>query len=378
MVLGMPLPTWKQLLSANKSRKEKSYYEKIMDQPLFFSESCMSINMVLNAVKKVCDKEKVSLFIPDFFCSQTISSFGEEWLDISFYPITKDFNPDWDFIKAWIKENPVDIMIFTHYFGVFNEEISRTKEFCFHNNIILIEDCAHILYPTGKIGTYGDFIIFSPHKQLPIPDGAVLLCNESELKPTVSEINKWIRKKYSSLAKTRGSCGWFIKKTIQKVVPIHRSISYYHGVHYGSNNGVKHEPKRISNYGYNLLCDYQYIDLKKIAFIRRRNLELLNYYFLKEFPDVISLMNRDIVVPYFAVYSLERVSDKEQLTNYILKKGFPLLFWPDLPIELKKEEGHSQAKKISEDIIILPIHQNLKTQKIVKKLFIRKNNQPLL
>ena len=34
---------------------------------------------------------------------------------------------------------------------------------------------AHVLCPVSGVGKYGDFIIYSPHKLLPIPDGAVLV-----------------------------------------------------------------------------------------------------------------------------------------------------------------------------------------------------------
>jgi hypothetical protein len=39
----------------------------------------------------------------------------------------------------------------------------------------LIEDAVHALRPVRGIGASGDFVLYSPHKHLPIPDGAVLV-----------------------------------------------------------------------------------------------------------------------------------------------------------------------------------------------------------
>ena len=61
-----------------------------------------------------------------------------------------------------------------HYFGC-PTLAAPTKDFCAKHNAWLLEDAAHVLRPVSGVGKYGDFIIYSPHKLLPIPDGAVLV-----------------------------------------------------------------------------------------------------------------------------------------------------------------------------------------------------------
>lgn len=366
MFLGNPLPTWKQIINHNKSRGCKTYYEELFPNALMLSESCMSIRLIVNAIKECMGKTTVKLLLPDYFCNQTTYSFNEEWLELIFYPIKSDMNPDWDFLKSWTKENDFDAFIFTHYFGKYFDSISRAKELCKNHEAILIEDCAHVLYPTRKMGTSGDFVIFSPHKQLPIMDGGVLVCNESEQKPVVADFYKWIHEKHESLPQSAGSSSWYVKKALQKLLPIHRGLTYYPGVHNSTDHGQLHDMEKISNGSYNILCDFKYIDYKKAAYIRRDNLEMMNYIISQKYSDILPLLDAGVDAPYFAVYSLKNVPDKEKTVREMIVDGFTVLYWPDLPYQLNGVEGHEAMQELSENIIVIPIHQGLNQQKMVR------------
>lgn len=367
MFLGMPLPKWKQILLKKNQSNKKTYYEALNPNILFMAESCMSINLVVEAIHILKGGEKVKILLPDYFCNQTIYSFNESWMEILYYPIKSDIDLDWDYLKKWTKENEFDVFLFTHYFGKYNENISRAKEICKNKNAILIEDCAHVLYPTGKMGLYGDFVIYSPHKQLPIMDGAVLMCNEDENNPIIMELFNWIKEKYKGISENKGNAIWYIKKAFQKVIPIHRKLTYYPGIHYSDEFGEKHSLRRISRDSYNTICDLRYIDFKKIAYIRRDNLDMMNYIVSLKYPDVIPMITSEVDVPYFAVYSLEKVENKGKVVEDMINKGFTVLYWPDLPYHLNGTDGHDDMEKLSENIIIMPVHQDLSPQRLAKK-----------
>jgi dTDP-4-amino-4,6-dideoxygalactose transaminase len=38
-----------------------------------------------------------------------------------------------------------------------------------------VEDCAHCLKAVSGVGEFGDFVLYSPHKLLAIPDGGLLV-----------------------------------------------------------------------------------------------------------------------------------------------------------------------------------------------------------
>lgn len=367
MFLGSPLPSWKQILTRKKARGKKTFYEELFPNALLLAESCMSLRLILNAIKEVESKFVVRVLIPDYFCNQTIYSFNEEWVELIFYPIKGNMDSDWDYLKAWTKENEFDVFIFTHYFGKYFANISRAKEICKNHNAVLIEDCAHVMYPTGKMGTSGDFVIYSPHKQFPIKDGGVLVCNENGQKPIVAELSNWIKERYNTLPAASLESGWYMKKALQKLLPIHRGLTYYSGIHNSTDKEALHDAEKISQGSYNTLCDFEYIDFKKAAYIRRDNLEMMNYIINSRYPDIVPLMDSGVDTPYFAAYSLENIKDKEKITKEMIEAGFTVLYWPDLPYQLNGVEDHDEMKKLSENVIVLPIHQELNPQKLAKK-----------
>lgn len=363
MILGTQLPSWKQILKKNKTRREKSYFEK--DEVLLLSESCMSLGIVFEAIKNNKNKSRLCIWIPDYFCNQTIYSFRKEWMDIVYYKVKEDLEPDWDSVKEEIKESSIDAFVFTHYFGKYHASINRAKEICDLNDCILIEDCAHVLYGTDKMGQTGDFVIYSPHKQLPLADGAILTCNKTDKN---KEIFEEVKKMYVGLPKEKNNNVWFLKKAIQKIIPVHRPLTYYSGVHIGEKRIEYHEPYKISKAGYNTLCDYTYEKLKKIAYVRRDNLATMNYIMKVRYPELIPYMDESTNTPYLAVYSLKNCSNKKSIVEDMLKNGFTVLYWPDLPYEIVDLTGHEGTLHLSEDIITIPIHQGITPQTLIKTL----------
>lgn len=321
----------------------------------------MSINLILKACQKTAKQKTIVIWFPDYFCDQTIASLKEDWITVEYYPITETLDPDWAAIHKMLGITIPDVFVFTHYFGKYHSQISRAKEICSLNHIILIEDCAHVLYEAGKIG---DFAVFSPHKQLPVQDAAILACNVSEKNRKIwDELCKF----YQELPQKTDPTIWYIKKALQKILPIHRKLLYYPGVHWGNGGEGYHTPQKISRESYHTLCDYDYDTLKKIAYIRRDNLCIMNYILKQRYPDIIPLLDETVPSPYLAVYSLEKMSEKEKAAAELLKAGFTLLHWPDLPSDLPKK-GHEKAIQLSENIITFPIHQGVTPQKIIKKL----------
>ena len=333
------------------------------------AESCISIHLVIEAYRNVYRKERVSVWLPDYFCDQTIQSFREEWMDFIYYPIGDDLEPQWDGVKS-LKDNPdanaVDVFVFTHYFGVYHG-IDRAKEFCKLNGAILIEDCAHVLYKYPKIGETGDFVIYSSHKQLPIPDGAVLEYNINPWTEKILDMAAFIKERYESIPRRNNDRKWYAKKGIQKLLPVHRRLTYVYGVHYGDGEEPFHQEERISSGSYKALYEYDYETIKRIAYIRRDNKSVYDYVMRQLDSDIEPVIPDECYAPYFAVYSLEKCKAPRKIAEEIKEQGFTVLHWPDLPTELKDIGGHDEAQRLSENLIALPIHQDIKTQDIVRK-----------
>lgn len=365
MFLCSPLPFWKQIFANNKS-SEKLFWEN--KQSLLFPESCISLHFLFSIYKQHNNKDRVLIYLPDYFCDQTIESFREDWMDFYYYPIGEDLEPQWKVIEEYTKANSLapDFLLFVHYFGM-EKNVSLASDFCKRHNILLIEDCAHVLLAKGKIGTKGDFVIFSPHKQLPVPDAAVLSYNENE---KTERLWNQVVQEYDKLSRRGNDGKWYVKKAIQKLVRIHKKLSYYSGVHLGNGQIACETIEKISKKSERTLRSfYDYTELKKICYIRRDNYSMMNYLVGRIDDTIIPLSNEQTFAPYYAVYSLKNTADKKAAVQNLISKGFSVLHWPDLPRDIAdKRSEHENAFALSENIITIPIHQDITPQKICKTL----------
>ena len=365
MFLCSTLPSWKQIF-INKNSSKTLFWEN--KPSLLFPESCISLHLLFSVYKQLNNKERVLIYLPDYFCDQTIQSFRENWMDFYYYPIGEDLEPQWKAIEEYTKGNSLipGFFVFVHYFGM-EKNVSLAADFCKRHNILLVEDCAHVLLARGKIASKGDFVIFSPHKQLPISDGSILSCNENE---RTTDLWNLVLHEYGKLKRKEKCNKWYVRKAIQKLFKMHRTLPYYSGVHLGSGNIECVPIEKISKKAENVLRSfYDYTELKKICYIRRDNLRMMNYLISKIDKTILPVSDEQTFAPYYAVFSLKNTTDKKQAVQNLIARGFPVLHWPDLPRDIAdKRAGHEGAFTLSEDIITIPIHQDITPQKICKTL----------
>lgn len=365
-MLVSPLPGWKQLLFPQSSKKENYWNGSI-----WLSRSGVSIRLLIAAFSKVSHKDIMYVWIPEFFCAETEEEFSDQYVKVVRYPITKDFEPDWDKAKQLLDKDNLDIFIFVHYFGEIHD-ISKARVFCDKNGAMLIEDCAHVLYKYGKIGQKGDFAIYSPHKILAIPDGAIIQCN-SRSNEKYNEIYQEVQIMAGEPKSMPLKIGiWKIKKCVQKILRISRPAGYGYKVHYYEGKLKKEECLGISKWSYNAIQNLSYEDMKKIAYVRRENLSILTYLVQQAEPSVTPVISADAECPFFAVYSLEKVSRPEEAIRKIQALGINVMYWPSLS---KDVEETGVAAACSKNIFVVPIHQGIAPQRLAKKIKMRQSVQ---
>jgi hypothetical protein len=117
-----------------------------------------------------------SVWIPDYFCNESLSALRQTDAKLVFYPITANLEPDYQACQRLADSaGPPDVFLWIHYFGIPATTTSEAVAFCRKHKAWLVEDGAHVLKPVAGIGDTGDFIFYSPHKSLPIPNGSVLV-----------------------------------------------------------------------------------------------------------------------------------------------------------------------------------------------------------
>ncbi|MBN2521241.1 MAG: DegT/DnrJ/EryC1/StrS aminotransferase family protein [Bacteroidales bacterium] len=126
-------------------------------------------------------KSNDEVLLPSYHCLSMVEPVLCYGCKINFYRIRKDLITTVEDIKDKITDETKVIFI-VHYFGLFQKETKKIKDFLTSKNIFCIEDCAHIVpFIDDKAGSIGDISIFSPRKFLPIIDGAFLRINNSEI-----------------------------------------------------------------------------------------------------------------------------------------------------------------------------------------------------
>ena len=169
----------KALFTSTSPNNLSSFWCNKEDYFQWFSRSAWSIYYIILIKKKISNKDKIIIWLPDYFCNETLNYARTiEGVSFYFYRINVDMSPNYDDLFKHDEKNKPDIFLFVQYFGN-HFEAKKVFEFCKLNQIWIIEDAAHALIPNNHIGEYGDFVLYSPHKLLPIPDGSIMVLKKT-------------------------------------------------------------------------------------------------------------------------------------------------------------------------------------------------------
>jgi len=143
------------------------------------SNGASAIASVLhNLAKQPKNKKHLRVLLPGYFCGQSLRYVRSLNIELVFYPLTKDLSPNFIALERLLIEEKIDALILVHYFGKVQGQ-SDSRDLADQYNTILIEDCAHVSNPNHS-EWIGDFVIFSPHKHLPLPEIGLVFIKKFE------------------------------------------------------------------------------------------------------------------------------------------------------------------------------------------------------
>ncbi|MBI5401765.1 MAG: GNAT family N-acetyltransferase [Ignavibacteriae bacterium] len=237
-----------------------------------------------------------------------------------------------------------------HYFG-HPTKIETLRNLANEKNIYLVEDCAHVIYAGEhgkKLGTWGDFSIFSPRKMLNLPEGGYLVLNRrfENFKPSYT---KSVNSLYtlSKLLQTRGKY-YYLKLTngndilgIAKMPE--RGFMDYSMIH---KSQIKNISRLTSFYS-------KHVDAKTHIEKRKQNYFYL-YNGLKDFSFLKPLYND--LPETWTPYSLPVVVQKGNrglLQSELINSGISCgAGWPESPFDKRLKK----TLALSQNLIELPVH----------------------
>lgn len=379
-----PLPSYRALLNLlfpnfNNNKNFLKYWHRECEVSFWLSRSAWSLALIAQLRKKEKQGEKVNFWIPDYFCNNSLAVLRNTGCTIIFYPIQENLEPDILACKKMINSNnSPDIFLIVHYFGK-PVLVNTFFEFCKRHNSWLVEDAAHVLRPVKGIGESGDFVLYSPHKLLPLPDGAVLVARPngpSALQNNIIPKYFLTRKPAHLLAELRslrrtslfGKIAfspllWLCKKILQKLGITNFVKRPFYELSEENNDIIFKSPK-ISWLSLRILSKISH-DLYNYALHRERNQMLWDEYF-----ESTGQMNDHRLLkglrassvnwtPYLAMYKGD-----EKIIYQVYKELKPENFlpstWPDLPPEVIADQlFHSIAIRLRHTQFFLPVHQTI-------------------
>ena len=333
--------------------------------------------------------------MPDYFCNDPIPVLEIDFIEILFYEVDKNFQPKWSNLQQLAEVKIPDLILGVNYFG--QPLISNDlKNFCIKYNSWLIEDATHCLKRDKKIGNQGDFILFSPYKHLPIPDGAILFVKGNGPSKLNLDFFKKIsikRTLKSEVAKLKSKISvtkknylfvfqWFVKQLIFSVFKNSSILKNYFKKKYIEALNQNY-PNTIYSFEISKVSVFllKRFDLDLIAKNKLRNQILFTKFLDKSnrfHSKYLFNENYDFHAPYMLPIYLK--SKKEAID--LISQGIPVIKWPLLP----KDQRNSKnvIENFNEFYFILlnyPLNKknllkNLKTRVRFNKVRFLKKNIP--
>lgn len=365
-----PLPPWRSFVFAGfkilgfSSSKLPSFDQSWHphNKKFWTNRTSTSLFLIIDAFRKVFNYEKICVWVPDYFCDSSLGPIKNPQTTLYFYPLDNNMRPDWCAIGNVEFPKP-HVFIVTHYFGSLTVDPKITT-FCKQHNALLIEDAAHRLDPINHERLIGDFVLYSPHKHLPIPDGGLIVKIDNgplgfRANPEVSiGFEKSLTLACSCLPYSFGFLYVWLIKRIFLIIgykPVIRRKKFIEDETSSASRNIS-SMSQFAKY----LIVYEAKHLNRI-----KSQRLINYrmwkFLLGGFKGIapISLPSSEEDCPYLGIF--EASSDKltQEYFDRLMSLGFPALTWPDLPSAVRRAPKlHAAAISMRMSRIFLPLLQS--------------------
>lgn len=362
----VPLPRISHLFYALFNR---GYSDKIIseswrretDKGFLVSKTAISLSIIVKARQNELNQKNITVWVPDYFCNVSLEYVRACGVILVFYPIKENLQPDINWCYTNSKKCNADLFIHTHYFGNSNP-IEQSAKFCKNLGAWLIEDAAHVFQPQEGVGMMGDFVLYSPHKFLAIPSGAIFIFRNTGINKLSTKVfDSCVHIKntivYSNILSHRDELIWCVKRVLQKVRLAPKPIiaSFKEDI---LSNSSQIRPIKFGNIARYLFSK----ELKMLDEVGERRKEaqyIWNSYFKNKSHKKFELCNIP-TTPYLLPIKFDNKIDAEEAYSQFARKGIPVQSWPDLPPEIISENHfHSDAIILRYKIFYLPVHQSL-------------------
>ena len=298
------------------------------------------------------------IWVPSYFCEETLIPLRSNQIKIHFYPVEERLAPDFDYIQRNLKDQTLPTcFLLVHYFG-FPNCTEESYRFCIENNLILIEDAAHVLeLGPGEIGSRGEAIILSPRKLLAVPEGGLLLLRTYKKIPPPQAAPFPYR--------------WVAKNLVKEFL---RFLGIGNGLVASKrqNNLKKYDTDKFESSGIKTLGPFAthiliraFKDIEPAREKRYRNYQRL-IQLLKETSHEELIFRKDLPAGCTPYALILRDKNQNTMITRLQRFGIPAYSWPTLPPEVLGNSKYEMANQLKQSLIFLPCHQDLTEAECVR------------
>lgn len=121
------------------------------------------------------NKHEGNVLVPSFVCSSVTDAIKRAGFSYEYYKISKELKVNIEDLNNRITQD-VKYIFIVHYFGTYSDRnLVKLLNNLKYKGIEIIEDVSHALYTYNEEGIgYGDYVLGSIRKWIPIPDGGFL------------------------------------------------------------------------------------------------------------------------------------------------------------------------------------------------------------
>ena len=348
-----PLPDWGALALALAGARPdweglSRPWRRDGDQALWLSRSAWSLAALADTFAEMLGVTPV-IALPDYLCASALAPLAGR-AELVFYPISAEtLAPDWPGCATLPR---FDLFVLVHYFG-FPGEAGAAADFCADRQAVLIEDATHVLRPLPGVGEAGAVTLYSPHKLLAVPDGAVMVVRDRAGELTAPLVDA-VARLGSAAPPLRP---WLGRRAVQKT-PLGRLLMRLHpgGPPDFASDPPDTPPEKTPALSRAAAALIAAGDLDAIAARRVRHARILAEA-LAPAADWMSLYppERDCP-PYRLVMRCRDGEVAAAIYARLRAAALPVESWPDLPAGLAAE---SAARLLRGTLLLLPCHQTI-------------------
>lgn len=332
------------------------------DTPFYFRRSSCAIAALTRLRQAYETRVPINFWVPAYFCDGSLFELRQTGANIVFYSVNDDLTPDWDFCNRNANRG-IDIFLLVHYFG-FPTISSESSNFCKSHKAWLVEDASHVLMAQDGVGQIGDFVFYSPHKHLPLPNGSILIARTSgpsslvvskSFKGLLEEITA--SKNYLYLLDVKKTLIWLTKRLLQKI-----GVRVFNPTPFDFDDLYQGDPGsfQIGWLSKKLLP----ILAPRLDGVRHQRIMNANIWVellrsggfkfkTQSFSDVG-------FVPYLQKIDFDNQEEAHKFYDEMQEASIPALTWPDLPREVLVDRvNYLNVIKMRLRQVFLPVHQNI-------------------